>query len=448
MNSWPQAVWGSTVYLLYDLVLLAAAVFVVPYYLFQGLRQGRLALGLPQRLACYPEGQLTGILDCKVIWVHAASVGEIRAATPLLQGLKERYPDHALAMSTVTETGQTIARQLPQIDYALLFPYDLSLVVARALNKIRPVLIVIIETELWPNFLRLAEQRRIPLVLINGRISDRSYPRYRWAHLLVRNILPLFRAFCMQSLLDAERIRCLGAPPERVTVTGNLKFDMKAIRIDTKSFREDIRIPADCPVWVAGSTHEGEEEIILEVYRRLLAEGRKLFLVLVPRHPQRCRMVADKFERQHWRITLRSTVNQDHRFQQSGDVLLVDSVGELLNFYSMAAVVFVGGSLIGVGGHNVLEGALLAKPVLFGPHMQNFKDIAQMLLAAGGGRCVGDQEELLGAMRELLADESLRTAMGQNGHRLLEENRGASEQTLVIIDQAMKTHAATCPFAP
>lgn len=434
-------------YLLYDLILLAAAVVVVPYYFLQGLRQGRLALGLRQRLTCYPDGQFAGIRDRKVIWVHAASVGEIRAALPLLRGLKEHYPEHALAMSTMTETGQVIARELPQIDCALLFPYDLSVVVGRALKRINPELIVIVETEIWPNFLRLAQRRQIPVVLVNGRISDRSYPRYRRAQLLTTKILPLFRAFCMQSTLDAERIRQLGAPPERITVTGNIKFDMKTVSLDPVNFREDSHIPADCPVWVAGSTHEGEEEVVLEVYRRLLAEGRKLLLILVPRHPQRCRAVAEKFERQGWPITLRSTMDQDHRSRQSGDVLLVDSVGELLSFYAMADVVFVGGSLIGVGGHNVLEGALVQKPVLFGPHMQNFKDIAKMLLHAGGGRCVGDQEELFGAMRVLLGDEALRAAMGQKGYNLLRNNRGASEQTLAIIDTVLKTHAATCPSA-
>jgi 3-deoxy-D-manno-octulosonic-acid transferase len=448
MNAWPPPVWRNTVYLLYDLILLAAVLVVVPYYVVQGLRQGQLSLGLRQRLGCYSEEQLAGIRDRKVLWVHAASVGEIRAVIPLLRGLKEQYPNHALALSTVTETGQVIARQLPQVDSALLFPYDLSYVVGRALKAIRPALIVIIETEIWPNLLRAAQRQRIPVVLVNGRISDRSFPRYCRAKFLLRGILSHFQAFCMQTSLDAERIRHLGAPAERVTVTGNVKFDMKTVELDNARLRDDFCIPADCPVWIAGSTHEGEEEVVLEVYRRLLAEGQKLVLILVPRHPQRCRTVADKFARQGWPITMRSTIAHRDRPLRSGDVLLVDSVGELLKFYAVAEVIFVGGSLVGVGGHNVLEGALLKKPVLFGPHMQNFKDIAQMLLNAGGGRCVSNQEELLGAVRELLQNELLRETMGQNGYASLEKNRGASEQTLAIVDQAMKTHAATCPSAP
>lgn len=444
----PQPVWGSTVYLLYDLILLVAMLVVVPFYALKGLRQGQMALGLRQRLACYEDGQLAGILDRKVIWVHAASVGETRAAIPLLRGLKDCYPDHRLLLSNVTETGRDIARQLPQVDYSLLIPYDLSMVVARALKKTRPALIVIVETEIWPNLLRTAHRLRIPVVLINGRISDRSFPRYRRARFLLKEILPHFRALCMQTTLDAERIRHLGAPAERVTVTGNVKFDMKTVTFDNERLRETFRIPADCSVWVAGSTHQGEEEVVLEVYRRLLAEGQKLLLILVPRHPQRCRTIADKFTEQGWPITLRSTIAHRSGLQQPGDVLLVDTVGELLQFYAVAEVVFVGGSLVGVGGHNVLEAALLQKPVLFGPHMQNFKDIAQMLLDVDGGRCVSNLEELLSAVRGLLQDEPLRGIMGQNGYALLEKNRGASEQTLAIIDQAMKTHAATCPSAP
>jgi 3-deoxy-D-manno-octulosonic-acid transferase len=434
------------VYLLYDLILLAAMLMVVPYYALKGLKQGQLALGLRQRMALYDEDQLAGILDRKVIWVHAASVGETRAAIPLLRGLKECYPDHRLLLSNVTETGRDIARQLSLVDYSLLFPYDLSMVVGRALKKTRPALIVIVETEIWPNLLRSAHRLHIPVVLVNGRISDRSFPRYRRAKFLLKEILPFFQAFCMQTRSDAERIAFLGAPAERVTVTGNVKFDMKTVAIDSACLKDEFRLPSDCPVWVAGSTHEGEEELVLSVYRRLLAEGQRMFLILVPRHPQRCRAAADRFVQQGWRITLRSTITREQP-QQSGDVLLVDSVGELLKFYSVADVVFVGGSMVGVGGHNVLEGALLGKPVLFGPHMQNFKDIAKLLLTAGGGRCVSSQDELFDSVRELLQDESLRRTMGQNGYALLEKNRGASEQTLAIIHQAMKAHAATHPSA-
>jgi 3-deoxy-D-manno-octulosonic-acid transferase len=437
------------VYLLYDLILVAAMLVVIPFYSLKGLRQGHLSLGLRQRLAFDPEGQRAGEgLERKVIWVHAASVGETRAAIPLLRGLKNCYPDHELLLSNVTETGQAIARQLPQVDRCLLFPYDLSFVVARALKKNRPALIVIVETEIWPNFLRLAQRAGIPVVLVNGRISDRSYPRYLRIRFLVRKVLPYFRAFCMQTALDAERVHRLGAAADGITVTGNMKFDMKPVSLPAENLREEFRIPADCPVWVAGSTHEGEEEAVLEVYRRLLAEGQKLLLVLVPRHPQRGRAIKDRFQQQGWRMTLRSTIARQDRLQQSGDVLLVDSVGELLKFYALAEVLFVGGSLVGVGGHNVLEGSLLKKPVLFGPHMQNFKDIAAMLLDAGGGRCVSDQEELLVAMRELLRDAPLRTVMGENGYALLARNRGASERTLAVIDQVMKTHAPLAPAAP
>jgi 3-deoxy-D-manno-octulosonic-acid transferase len=424
------------VYLLYDLILLGAAAVLIPWYLLHGLRHGKVRRGIRERLGLYATGRLAPLADRKVIWVHAVSVGETRAAVPLLRALKAAYPQSALLLSNVTETGHAIAGGLKDVDVRLFFPFDLSWVVRRALAQIKPSLIVIVETEIWPNFVRLARQDGIPVLLVNGRISDRSYPRYRRARWLLRPILERFSAFCMQTQQDAERIRGMGAPPERVEVTRNLKFDMQATVPDpaaAASLRQSLRLSDRASIWVAGSTHAGEEEVVLDVYQQLLAEGRALVLVLVPRHPERCRGVGEMLSGRGIPFVLRTAVETASRSLASGEVLLVDTVGEMLKFYAVADLVFVGGSLVPVGGHNVLEAALLKKAAIFGIYMHNFKEISELLLAAGGGVQVADAAELTEAVRRLLDHHEEASRMGERGHALLEANAGATEQTLAVI---------------
>jgi 3-deoxy-D-manno-octulosonic-acid transferase len=407
--------WRISVYLLYDLVLLASAVFLVPWYLVRGWRYGKTRRGIRERLGFYLPGSLDRLAGRKVIWVHAVSVGETRAAVPLLKGLKRDHPDHLVVLSNVTETGHAIAGTIREVDLCLFFPFDVSWAVRRALLQVRPAVVVIVETEIWPNFVRVASRCGIPLVLVNGRISDRSFPRYRRVRLLLRPILRQFAALCMQTAQDAERIRLLGAPEEKIAV-----------------------LPEDAVVWVAGSTHAGEEEAVAEVYRRLLNEGRSLLLVLVPRHPERCRPVADMLGSHGFPVVLRSTVERRHERLRPGEVLLVDTLGEMLMLYAAGDLVFLGGSLVSVGGHNVLEAALLKKPVIFGPFMHNFKEIANLLLSAGGGVQVEDLEGLQAAVVRLLDDPVLCRRMGEGGYSLLATNAGATRQTLAVIDRLLE----------
>lgn len=427
-------------YLLYDSVLFIAAFVLIPYYLIRGLRRGKMRRGLRERLGFYPVDRLAALDGKKVIWIHAVSVGETRAAIPLVKALKRLYPDYALLLSNVTETGHQIAAEIAEVDLCLFFPFDFSRVVQRVLKRVNPALVIIVETEIWPNFVRIARGRNIPVILANGRISDRSFPRYRLIRPWLKPILDHFSAFCMQSEQDAERIRTLGASPDKVVVTRNIKFDMAAPVPDeamAAAIRADFHLPADHAVWVAGSTHAGEEEILGDCFRQLVQEGRKLVLVLVPRHPERCRSVADALEARELPVVWRSAIGSLHRSLRTGEILLVDTVGEMLKFYASADLVFVGGSFVRVGGHNVLEAALLKKPALFGPFTHNFKEITSLLLADRAGVRVDDERDLVGKVRTLLDDPARCAAMGARGKALLERNAGATDQTVAVVRQIL-----------
>lgn len=424
-------------FLLYDLVLLASSVVLIPWYLLRKARYGTARRGLRERLGFFAPDRLAATEKRPVIWVHAVSVGETRAAIPLLKALRQAYPHACLLVSNTTETGNSVARSLAEVDLCLFFPFDLSLVVRRVLKRVNPSLVIFVDTELWPNFARQAGRRGIPLVLANGRISDRSFPRYRAIRPLLRPVLENFSAFCMQSEQDAERIKAMGAPPERVQIAGNLKFDLQAqlpSAGDVLSLKERFRIAPDTLVWVAGSTHAGEEEQVLDAYRSLVVEQRQVVLILVPRHPERCRQVGELLSQRGISYALRSHVHESMHPLGPGNVLLVDSIGEMLKFYAMSDLVFVGGSLVPVGGHNVLEGVLLKKPVLYGPHMHNFRDIAKLLKDAGAALEVANAQGLQNALVQLIDHPEQRRALGEAGYQLIARNVGATAQTLSVIE--------------
>ncbi len=430
--------WRITVYLLYDLTLLLSAFFLVPYYLLRGLRDGKSRRGIRERLGFYAPGRLACLEGRRVIWIHAVSVGETRAAIPLVKALRKAYPDDALVLSNVTETGRSIASGIKELDLYLFFPFDLSFVVQRVLRKVAPSLVIIVETEIWPNFVRTAHARNVPVVLVNGRISDRSFPRYLKGRALLRPVLEKFSAFCMQTELDAERISAMGAPAKRIEVTGNLKFDLQSrlpAADEVVRLKARFRLSPEETLWVAGSTHAGEEEIVIDNYRHLIEAGRAMILILVPRHPERCRAVGEMLAARGVPFALRSEVESREAELKAGEVLLVDTVGEMLNFYTMADLVFVGGSFADIGGHNILEASMLKKPVIFGPHMHNFKEISRLIRTCGGGTQVSQAEELLPAVSRLLDNDDARTAMGEAGYALLSRNAGATAKSLAAIDR-------------
>lgn len=427
-------------YLLYDLILYVSSLFLVPYYLFRGLRYGKARHGIRERLGVFPQDLHQRLKGRQVIWVHAVSVGETRAAIPLLKSLRKYYPDAFLVLSNVTETGRKIAEGVKGVDQYIFFPFDLRWIVRKTLRIIKPNLIVLVETEIWPNFVLEAKRQEIPLVLVNGRISDRSFPRYRMAGKLLEPILDSISDFCMQSEQDSRRIRHLGASSGRVQVTGNLKFDMQPPLLDTGELsilKSALKLPEPCTIWVAGSTHDGEETQLVDVYQRLRKTCPSLFLILVPRHPERCRQVYDELSKKDVVVTMRSEVAEITRTLTDGEVMIVDTLGEMLKLYAVSNLVFVGGSLVPVGGHNVLEASLMQKPVLFGPFMQNFKEIARLVKAAHGGLQVKDSDDLYRQMKVLLENPTEAERIGDNGRHLLQENQGATERTLKVISRRL-----------
>jgi len=426
------------IYRLYDLVLCLSSLILVPYYLFRGIRHGKARRGIRERLGYYSPEFRDAVKTRRVLWVHAVSVGETRAAIPLVKALRQEYPDHVLIISNVTETGHEVASKLKNVDFCIFFPFDLSWVVQRILTFVNPEAIILVETELWPNFILAAKKLDIPVLLVNGRISDRSFPRYLKVGKIAEVILECVTVFCMQSAKDGRRIKRLGAPPGRILVTGNLKFDMalpEPDKLDLDALADVYRPTEEHKVMVAGSTHSGEEEAILGVYQRLRLKHQGLSLVLVPRHPERCRQVCEELTKAGAVSVLLTSLSKGHEPLSADTVLVVDTVGEVLRFYAWSDIIFVGGSLVPVGGHNILEASLTRKPVFFGPHMHNFKEIVKLVKEAYGGIQVKDVEELYLHADLLLNNPGEAQRIGENGFNLLDENRGATARTLNEISR-------------
>ena len=420
---------------LYDLLLLLVAVGLTPWYLLRRALGLRTRSGLRERFGWYAPQRLAAIKGRPVIWIHAVSVGETRAAIPLIKGLRQAWPEHALLLTNVTETGHEVAGTIAELDLCLFFPLDLSFVIRRVLDRLQPRLIVIVETEIWPNLIRAAARRHIPLALVNGRISDRSFPRYLWWKRLLAPLLQQVRSFCMQSRVDSERMMVLGARPESVVTSGNLKFDMpmNLAETDPALLRERYRLPMNLPLWICGSTHDGEEAALLQSYRTLLEQGAELALVLVPRHPPRVPAVCELLTARNFPYRRRSQLTTESPLLAKGEVLLVDTLGELLPLYAASDVVFVGGSLVPTGGHNLLEAALVSRPVIFGPHMHNFREISQLILSAGAGSQVQSPDELPALLTRYLQDPQLAEQQGRAGRQLMAAHAGATARTVALL---------------
>ncbi|MFZ2951273.1 MAG: 3-deoxy-D-manno-octulosonic acid transferase [Desulfuromonadaceae bacterium] len=410
---------------------------LVPLFLFNIYRSIRLGwpLAIAERFGFVPQSHLAKIVGRPVIWLHAVSVGEVAAARPLLKALRSRYPDHAIVVSNTTETGKSTAAGFAEIDLCLYFPFDFLPSVRAMLRSVEPRVIIIMETEIWPNFSREAARRNIPLLLANGRISDRSFRRYLQFSWFFRPALHCFSAVCMQSETGRLRITAIGADPETTIVTGNLKNDIPSHQVsgeERERLRAQYSIPRESCVLTAGSTRNGEEQYIVSAYKELSAEIGNLFLVLVPRHPERTSEIAALLEDAGVRYCRRTTLSAD-RLLHCGEVLLVDTVGEMMNLYALADIAFVGGSLVPLGGHNLLEPASVGVPTVFGPHMANFREIEALVLRYGAGVQVHTPEELAVSWRALITSAELRGVLGQNGLKLMRDNGGATGRHMEII---------------
>ena len=421
-------------YFLCSLVIICYAVLRAPRLLYDAVRHGKYFGTLGERWGRLPAAiNPRGVPS---IWIHAVSVGEVLATGVLIQALRDRYPDHPLWLSTTTQTGRTAATGLDGVDGLFYFPFDLSPVVARVLDRVRPQLFVMVDTELWPNLLRHCTRRGVKTVLVNGRISDRSYPRYRLVRPFFRHVLAGVDRCCAQNEESGRRLIDLGAPPTRVTVTGNLKFDTLTVPDARAPWVRDgvlraFRIAEGRTVVMAASTHPGEETPVFEAFAKIRRADQTALLVVAPRHPERCGDVTALAVRQGLETVRRSELPVDG--DPRAAVVALDTVGELATLFQIATVVFLGGSLVSAGGHNILEPAAWGKPVIFGPHMENFAEIAELFLRNRAACQIRSAGALEPALSTLLGDPVQRAALGAAARALVEANRGATDRSLTVM---------------
>ena len=416
----------------YTLVLALGLVLTAPYYLARFRKYGpsfRERLGFVEA----EPGKAT-------VWVHAVSVGEVRAVGHLIEGLRRQFSQHRMVVSTTTATGRALVGERSDIDRVVYFPLDLPGTVRRSLDRLRPDLVIVAETEIWPNFVRECNRRGIPVFLVNGRISDSSFRRYRRVRRWLATVLEGYRLLGMQSESDADRIRQIGAPAGKVAVFGNLKYDFSGAPGDLDpQFRDTLKCWQ--PLMVAASTTSGEEPLVLEAFRQLHEVQPNLKLLVAPRHPERFSEVSALIESAGFSGCRRSRLSLNW---EKADVLLLDTIGELSSVFEYATLVFMGGSLVPRGGHNVLEPALFSKPVVFGPHMENFRDIARLFVESKAAIQVADVDGLVSHIRALLDTPVAAAQMGRNARRLVEENAGATGRFLEAI-RASLLEADTVP---
>ncbi len=440
-------------YLVYSLLLTLGFLVLLPRFLVDALRHGKYVAGFRERLGGHSRIDSGGQ---PVVWIHCVSVGESQAARPLVRGIQERFPDHVLVISTTTLTGQTLARELFKAEAAKVFyfPFDWRWTVRRALTAINPSVVLIMETELWPGFLRECYKRQIPVALVNGRISHQSFRRYKWVSGFVSRVLECLSIGIMQTEADAERIRALGLPAGKVFISGNLKFDagtMPSSNSVAGELQQRFNMARGEPLILAASTHAREERVVLEAFQRLrTGSTQKVRLLLAPRHPERFADVAALLDSSGLIWARRS--NPSSPIDQTCDAILLDTIGELPAIYSLATLVFVGGSIANNGGHNILEPAAVGAAIVTGAHTHNFADIVTVF--AKGQAIIqlpflsdGQADSALeDVFRELLTDEQRRRELGRRAKQLIEQNQGATERTMDLLGSLLvsgRKHPAT-----
>ncbi len=459
-------------YSLYSFFLSLAFIALLPYFTWQAFINKKYLSNFRERLGLLPEE--FGDDARPTIWLHAVSVGETLAARPLISALRARFPGHRIIVSTTTATGQAVARsRITNSDGFCYFPFDWRFSVRRTLERIRPQAVILMESELWLNFLHECQRRSIPVIVVNGRISDRSFARSQQFGFLIRRMYEKVSHFAMQSEADARRAIALGAHRERVSVSGNIKYDIgeaaRATPLEeiAERLNQSFALGA-APLIIAGSTSDGEEEIIVAAFEQLRKHGElaNVRLLIAPRHPERFAEVAQKLDSTRFRYVRRSALVEQPEYVLAGepavsgiasslgaatggdefrnaDIILLDSIGELAALYRFASAVFVGGSLVPKGGHNILEPALYARPIIVGPHMENFREIAdefthhQALITLSGA----NDDELTAALHdnlyELLTDAARSHALGDRARAVVSDNRGSTARTVATIASLM-----------
>jgi 3-deoxy-D-manno-octulosonic-acid transferase len=436
-------------YFIYSLLLGLGFLILLPRFLLDALRHGKYVVGFRERW-----GSLTPLAQNihPVFWIHCVSVGETQTALPLVHGLKARFPHARIVISTITLTGQNLAREIFAQDAAKIFyfPFDWRWVVRRTLKTIKPDAVLVLETELWPGFLRECKQQHIPVALVNGRLSEQSFRRYRLIRRFIARVLSSLELAIMQTEADADRIRALGMNADKVLVSGSMKFDAGTIPTTdllTTEFRARFGFTDDSVLVLAASTHAPEEEILLNAFRQIVSQSTsKPRLLIAPRHPERFAEVASLIETSSFSWTRRT--NAAAATDEQAEVILLDSIGELRSLYSLASIVFVGGSIARIGGHNVLEPAASGVCVITGAHTYNFHSIVESLVEADAiiqlppMPAAEATVQLANAISELIANPARRLELGKRARQLVNENRGATERTLQSLDAMLAMPAA------
>lgn len=417
-------------YWIYNILLILYWIGLIPVIIYRLTFEEGFYERIKQSAGYMPESLMAKIEGRRAIWVHAASVGEIVATSPLVKDIKREFPDAVVVVSVVTATGHAMAeRIIPEAEGIIFFPLDLPVLTRRILQTIKPISILLVETEIWPNFLRIAEELEIPVMMVNGRISDRSMKRYRYIKSFTHEMLRSITRFCMQSKFDADYIEQLGAPKEDITVTGNMKYDQTYASVtpeEKHNLLEEFGFHNNHPIIVAGSTHKGEEDQIFTMFQHVLKEYPQARLLIAPREIYRGHDVKDLAKKYGFAGICRSDMTEP--VHEGIPVVVLDTIGELGRLYSLGDIVFVGGSLVKTGGHNILEPAAHAKPIIVGPYMFNFKDIFALLSNRNACLAVKNQSELTAKVLELCKNKELAQEMSQNCIALMRENRGATQR--------------------
>jgi len=420
-------------FLAYSILFTFGLIFIAPFYVWRYRRTSQVRVSLGERLGRLAPEFNQATPGC--IWIHAVSVGETLAVSGLVKQLQARFPDRKIFMSHVTPTGRTAGEsRLPNIAGRFYAPLDWSFTARRALRSLKPSLLVIAETEIWPNLIRVAHERGAAVVLVNARLSNRSLKGYRLVHPFMRKVLESVDAICAQTEEDASRFRSLGARPEKVSAPGNLKFDFEPSAPGEFSIclEAALRQADRGPVLIAASTMPGEEPLVLKAWQMTRTKYPKALLILAPRHPARFDTVAGLLQAQGHNLARRTSLEPDEEKIRMGlasaGILLLDTIGELAGMFRLADLVFMGGTLVATGGHNILEPAYWGKPILFGPHMENFREISQLFVTARAALQVEDEKNLAERFLQLLRNEPRRKALGESAQRLLAEQSGATDR--------------------
>ena len=415
--------------LLYSAMLLLVLVVGAPYWMLRMAVSGRYRAGLSGRMGLVPAALKEAARGREVVWLHAVSVGEVMAAAEVVRGLVAAWPGLLVAVSTTTKTGQELAKRQMKGSPVFYLPLDFAYAVRRYVRALEPRLMVLMESELWPNLLRECGRAGVPVAVVNARVSDRSFPRYLRLRRLWRPLLERVAVFLAQGEETAERLRAIGVNAERVRVVGNLKYDVRAVSEGEMAERLRARMPAGARVMVCGSTLEGEEAMLLRAWPEILKGEPRAVMVLAPRHPERFGRVMETVRGAGWRLWKASALGERVEPFGFGDVVVLDTIGDLAAVYSLGAVAFVGGSLVPAGGHNPLEPARFGVPVVIGCSFNNFREIVEVMRAMDG-ICVVTLAEMPGALSELLGDEAEARLLGERGRAVFAEQTGATARTL------------------